>query len=119
MKWMKIAKATGIMVVHAIVMPISVFADSGFWTDREICRAAVKTYFFLDQAPTNATNQGEYFGFISAAGNIYTCRLDRERAVLRWLTESGEMMHSEVTRFRVSDGILTIKTDMGTNTFEK
>ncbi len=94
-------------------------ADTDSWAGRDICRAAVKTYFFLGEPPADATDQGEYFGFVSAAGNVYTCRLAGDRAVFRWLTKSGEPMRSELTRFRVSDGVLVIKTDMSTETFER
>ena len=94
-------------------------AGAGPWMERDICRAAVKTYFFLAKMPADAPDQGEYFGFVSAKGNVYTCRISGERAVFRWLTKSGEPMGSEVARFWVSDGVLVIKTDMSTKKFEK
>ena len=103
----------------AMLVALPALAGTGSWTERDICRAAVKTYFFLANMPADALDQGEYLGFVSAAGNVYTCRLAEERAVFRWSTKSGEPMRSEVTRFRVSDGVLTIKTDMSTKTFQK
>ena len=94
-------------------------ADTGSWAKRDICRAAVKTYFFLSKLPSDVADQGEYFGFTSAAGNVYTCRLVEDRAMFRWLTKGSQPMQSDVTRFRVSDGVLIIETDMSTRTFEK
>ena len=87
--------------------------------DREICRAAVKTYFFLGKKPADAGDSGEYFGFSSAAGNTYTCRIAGRRAEFRWVNTSGERMKSNSTRFRVSDGTLIVETDMKKETFEK
>lgn len=103
----------------AMLAALPALADTGSWTERDICRAAIKTYFFLGKMPANAPDQGDYFGFASTAGNVYTCRLAEERAVFRWLTRGGEPMHSKSTRFHVSDGVLVIKTDMSTKTFEK
>ena len=108
-----------IFAAAILLATLSATADAGAWTEREICRAAVKTYFFLGKLPADAADQGEYFGFVSAKGNVYTCRLAGERAVFRWLTKSGEPMRSELTRFRVSDGVLVIQTDVSIETFEK
>ena len=101
-----------LVVIHAVASPIIGSADSGFWTDREICRAAVKTYFFLDTKPTDTADSGEFFGFRSASGNVYTCRIEGTRTEFRWLNASGETMNSNSTSFRVLDDVLTIQTDM-------
>ena len=102
-----------------MLVTLPALADTGSWTERDICRAAVKTYFFLGKLPADAADQGEHFGFASAAGNVYTCRLAGERAVLQWRTKGGQPRHSEVTSFHVSDDVLVIKTDMSTKTFKK
>ena len=107
------------IIVVALLAALPALADADHWAERDICRAAVKTYFFLGTMPADAADQGEYFGFVSAKGNVYTCQVAGDRAVFAWLTKSDELMRSEVTRFRVSDGVLTIKTDMSTKTFEK
>ncbi len=112
MRRMIIAAAVSLAALPAL-------ADTDSWDDRDICRAAVKTYFFLKEPPADAADQEGYFGFVSAKGNVYTCRLAGERAVFRWLTKSGEPMRSEVTRFRVSGSVLVITTDMSTKTFKK
>jgi len=101
-----------LVAVHAIATPIVAFADSGVWTNREICRAAVKTYFFLDAKPTDTADNGEYFGFLSASGHVYTCRIEGTQAEFRWLNASGQSMTSKSTRFHVRDGTLTVSTDM-------
>ena len=108
---------TILVVVHAVVSPIAASADSGFWTDREICRAAVKTYFFLDIKPTDTVNSGQFFGFRDVSGNVYTCRVEGTRAALRWLNASVETMNSNSTMFRVLDNMLTIHTDMKEENF--
>ena len=100
--------------VHASVTPIAASSDSGVWTNREICRAAVKTYFFLDAKPTDTADSGQYFGFLSASGNVYTCRIEDTRAEFRWLNASGQTMTSKSTRFHVRAGMLTVYTDMVT-----
>ena len=108
------------VIAGAIVLAaLPALADMGSWTERDICRAAVKTYFFLKELPADAADQAEYLGFTSAAGNVYTCRLSGERAVFRWLTKGGKPMRSRLTRFHVSHGVLVIKTDMSSETFEK
>ena len=106
-----------LVVVHTVVSPIAVSADSDFWTDREICRAAAKTYFFLDTKPTDTTDSGQYFGFRSASGNLYTCRIQGERVEFRWLNKSGGTMNSNSTMFRVQGNVLTIQTDMKEEVF--
>ena len=98
--------------IHAIVTPIAAFADSGVWTNREICRAAVKMYFFLDARPTDTADSGRYFGFLSASGSVYTCRIEGIQAEFRWLNASGQTMTSKSIRFNVWDGILTVYTGM-------
>ena len=109
------------MIIAAAVSmaTLPALADTVSWDDRDICRAAVKTYFFLEKPPADVAGQGGYFGFVSAKGNVYACRLAGERAVFQWLTRNGEPMRSEVTRFRVSGGVLVIKTDMSTKTFKQ
>ena len=94
-------------------------ADSGFWTDREICRAAVKTYFFLRTKPVDAADNGGHFGFRSDRGNVYTFRIAGQRAEFRWFNSSGKRMKSDSTRFRVSDGTLVVETDMKKEIFGK
>ena len=101
-----------LVAVHATVTPIAAFADSGVWTNREICRAAVKTYFFLDAKPTDTADNGQFLGFLSASGNIYTCRIEGTKAEFRWLNASGQTMTSKSTRFHVRDGMLTVYTNM-------
>ena len=101
-----------LVAVHAIVTPIAASADSGVWTNREICRAAVKTYFFLDAKPTDTADSGQFFGFLSASGNVYTCRIEGTQAEFRWLNASGQTMASKSTTFHVRDGMLTVYTDM-------
>ena len=93
-------------------MSVAALADSGVWTNREICRAAAKTYFFLDAKPTDTADSGEYFGFVSASGYVYTCRIEGTQAEFRWLNASGQSMTSKSTRFDVRDGLLTVYTDL-------
>ena len=106
-----------VVAAHAGAPVFAASADSGMWADREICRAAVKTYFFLRTKPADAVDSGEYFGFRSAAGNVYTCRIAGQRAEIRWVNSSGKMMKSDSTRFRVSAGTLIVQTDMKEETF--
>ena len=108
-----------VVAAHAGAPSFTASADSGMWPDREICRAALKTYFFLRTKPANALDSGEYFGFRSTAGNIYTCRVAGQRAEFRWVNASGESMESDSTRFRVSAGTLIVQTDMMKETFGK
>ena len=101
-----------LVAAHAVLCPIAASADSGYWTDREICRAAVKTYFFLGIKPADAPDNGEFLGFRSASGNVHTCRVAGTRTQFRWLNASGETMHSNPTTFRLEGDTLTIRTDM-------
>ena len=106
-----------VVAAHAGAPVFAGSADSGMWADREICRAAVKTYFFLRTKPEDAVDSGEYFGFRSAAGNVYTCRIAGQRAEFRWVNSRGKMMKSDSTRFRMSADTLIVQTDMKTETF--
>jgi hypothetical protein len=94
-------------------------ATGGEWTDREICRAATKVYFFLSELPQDAPDQGEHMGFRSAESNYYTCRVDGGVADFRWINKSGEQMNSRVTQFEVQASTLTVKSDMQTEVFER
>ena len=100
------------VVVQAAVLPSGASAESEVWTDREICRAALKTYFFLDAKPSDTSDIGQFFGFISASGNVYTCRLEGARAEFRWLNDSGQTITSKSTTFHVLGNKLTVQTDM-------
>ena len=99
-------------VVSAVLSAVAASADSSFWTDREICRAAVKTYFFLRTKPADATDSDGLYGFRSAAGYTYACRIDETRVEFQWLNASGTALSSDSTTFSVLDNVLTIRTDM-------
>ena len=101
-----------LLITSATVLPIGAAADSGFWTNQEICRAATKTYFFLRDKPADAKDSDGFFGFRSEAGYIYTCRISGTRIEFRWVDASGATMRSDATTFRVSDDILFVHTDM-------
>ena len=116
---MRIIMLAILVASHAGALASTASADGNAWTDREICRAAVKTYFFLGKKPADAGDRGEYFGFSSATGNTYTCRIAGRRAEFRWVNTSGEKMKSDSTSFQVSDGTLIVETDMKKETFEK
>jgi len=112
--------AFAIVVAANVGAPVlTASADGGIWTDREICRAAAKTYFFLRTKPADTADSGGYFGFRSERGNVYTCRIAGQRAEFRWVNSSGQRMKSDSTRFRVSDDRLIVETDMKKETFEK
>ena len=59
-----------LVAAHAVLCPVAASADSGYWTDRQICRAAVKTYFFLGIKPAIAPDNGEFWIDYDAAANI-------------------------------------------------
>ena len=101
-----------LVAAHAVLCPIAASADGAYWTDREICRAAVKTYFFLGIKPADAPDKGEFLGFRSASGNVYTCRGAGTRTQYHWVNASGETMNSSSTMFRLEGDTLTIRTDM-------
>ena len=108
-----------VVAAHAGAPAFAASADGGIWTDREICRAAVKTYFFLDSKPADAADSGGYFGFRSDRGSVYTCRIAKQRAEFRWVNCSGQRMKSASTRFQVSDDSLIVQTDMNQETLER
>jgi len=99
-------------------LPLALPATAADWSPREICRAATKTYFFLDALPGDAADSGDRFGFRSAAGYIYTCRLDGNIAAFYWRNSSGQPMESRSTTFALAAGRLIVTTDLGTETFD-
>ncbi len=102
---------TGLAPVAVADAAVGRSENSG-WSDREICRAAVKTYFFLDTLPEDASGGGGRFGFRSAAGNLYACRIEGPVAVFDWVNKSGETMQSRSTTFAVSGPRLRIDSDL-------
>ena len=103
----------------AIMSPSLAAAQTGGWTERDICRAATKTYFFLREMPADTSDKGAYFRFVSNADNVYGCRVSGERAVFKWINNYYETMTSRSTTFHLSGNALIIKTDMKTERFEK
>lgn len=89
------------------------------WTDREICRAATKTYFWLRDLPKDATDQGQYMGFMSADRHYFTCRVDGQIADLRWSDQSSAPMRSRSTRVEIEKGRLTVRSDRKTERFTR
>lgn len=87
------------------------------WSDREICRAAVKTYFFLSILPTDAQSVEGYDGFRSQAGNLYGCAVSGDVTAFRWVNDSGSNMSSRSTRFTLSGSRLTVISDMQREVF--
>jgi len=106
-------------VFFAVGLVAATSAAAGEWTDREICRAATKVYFFLPELPQDAPDQGEHMGFVSAKNNYYTCRADGGVADFRWINKSGEQMTSRVTKYSVAGSSMTVESDLQTETFER
>ncbi len=91
------------------------------WPDREICRAAVNTYFTLEEMPVDSEDNGDFMGFESAAGYIYTCRLEDNIAILKWVNAMNYAMTSRATSFELNGNTLVV-TDNSvgvTKTFTK
>ena len=93
------------------------FAEVWEWSEREICRAAAKTYFFLDKMPADAPDSGDYFGFLSTKGNVYTCLIRGDEAHFRWINKSGDVMTSQSTKYVVTSKSLVVTTDMKVERF--
>lgn len=89
------------------------------WSDREICRAATKTYFWLNELPSDGPDQENYMGFMSAKHNYYTCRVDGNVAEFKWVNNSSEKMRSRSTRIEINGDRLTVESDMKTESFTK
>lgn len=89
------------------------------WSDREICRAATKTYFWLNELPSDGPDQGNYMGFMSAKRNYYTCRVDGNVADFKWVNKSSEKMRSRSTTIQINGNRLTVESDMKTENFTK
>jgi hypothetical protein len=89
------------------------------WSEREICRAATKTYFWLSDLPSDALDSGGYMGFASAEQNYYTCRVEGNVADLAWINRSAEDMRSRSTTFSIIGNALTVKSNMNTERFSK
>ena len=91
------------------------------WTEREICRAAVNTYFSLEKMPDDSEDNGDFMGFKSAAGYIYTCRLEGNIAILKWVNATNDAMISKKTSFKLNGNTLVVTDNsMGaTKTFTK
>ncbi len=105
-----------VFVIAIAVSATRVFAND-VWPDREICRAATKTYFWLKYLPSDAPDQGNYMGFRSAKQNYYTCRVDVDVADFKWINKSSEKMRSRSTEIEIDGSNLTIKSDMKTESF--
>ncbi len=91
------------------------------WTDREICRAAVNTYFSLKDMPVDSEDNGDFMGFESAAGYIYTCRLEDNIAILKWVNGTDDAMTSKATSFELNGNTLVVidNSTGSTKTFTK
>lgn len=87
------------------------------WNNREICRVAAKVYFFTSGMPNDARDSDGYFGLQGSDGIIYGCRIDGDQTSFRWVNSDGTTMTSNVTTFAVNDGLLTVKTDLMTESF--
>lgn len=106
-------------IVFAMILALSAtqtFADE-IWSEREICRAATKTYFWLKELPSDAPDEGVYMGFMSERQNYYTCRVDGDVADFLWVNKSFEKMRSQSTKFEINGSTLTVETDMKTENF--
>lgn len=99
------------------MMPLTATAESGNWTEREICRAATQVYFFLSSPPEDISIEEGEMHFISATGSIYQCRLTSSTAVLSWTNNSGKGMVSESTRYVVYGDKLQVNTDLSEKIF--
>ncbi len=114
-------RAIATTAVAALSIPQVSLAGQTPWTEREICRAAVNTYFSLEEMPVDSEDNGDFMGFKSAAGYIYTCRLEDNIAILKWVNATGDAMSSRKTSFKLNGNTLVVTDNsMGaTKTFTK
>jgi hypothetical protein len=105
-----------------LILLVTFLATQSFaateWSDREICRAAAKTYFWLSDLPSDAPDQNDYMGFRSAAQNYYTCRIDGNNVDFVWKNDASVDMRSQNTKFIVRGNELTVTTDLAAETFK-
>lgn len=88
----------GIAILFALTQSL---AAEG-WSDREVCRAATKTYFWLDKLPVDAPDKGDFMGFLSEKKNYYTCRINGDIADLSWVNMSSEKNEQSKHKGRIS-----------------
>ncbi len=88
------------------------------WNDVSICRAALKTYFFLKELPEFRNTQERLHIFESNSGNSYACSINGSVAEFIWLNQQGKTMTSKSTLFSFSNSNLEVISDMQTEIFE-
>ncbi|UMA63581.1 hypothetical protein LVO79_11080 [Roseivivax marinus] len=90
------------------------------WTSREICQAALKVYFLLDELPAHSEDSGVVHGFVSSSNSNYGCYLeDGQSPWLVWFNPEGENTVSTITTVRLEHDRMTVISDMATEVFHR
>lgn len=103
-----------------VLLATSVISGSAYasgWNDQAICRAAAKTYFFLNALPAEGPIKDDRYGLVSSSGNLYFCKVNSGTVEFYWKNKSGESMTSKSTKYSLSGDNLTVTTDMMNETF--
>ena len=108
-----------LLTVSFIAMTVTSSVAENAWSHREVCRAATKVYFWLNELPTDASDQDGFFGFRSAASNYYRCQVIGRSVHFSWLNDDADEMLDENTTYRIVNNRLIVTTDLTTDEFIK
>lgn len=110
-----LAAALALPLLAAPLLPAHAAGDA--WSEREICRAAIKTFFLLPELPTDdaAADFRDHMGFQGRNGIVtrqYACRVQEDRVAIRWFKENGDRKRDANTRWAREGDALVIRTQM-------
>lgn len=100
--------ALSALLCSALAAP-AVAAD---WSDRDICRAGIQTFFQLPEAPIDDASADfrDHMGFEGRNGIIrrqYACRVQKDRIAIRWFV-NGHRKRDARTTWEVDGDALLI-----------
>lgn len=104
-------------ILAAAIFPGPAFASQHTWTDTQVCRAAVASYFFLQHIPVYVGERKGAHTIADGGDHFYTCRARNGEARLSW-KEAGEFVQSKPILYVIQEYKLIVTTELGLRAFQ-
>ncbi|MGG7567421.1 hypothetical protein ACQ5SO_14815 [Rhodovulum sp. DZ06] len=96
----------------SLALALAAPAAAADWSERDICRAGIQTFFDLPEAPIDDASADfrDHMGFEGRNGIIrrqYACRVQKDRIAIRWFVD-GHRKRDARTTWEVDGDALVI-----------
>ena len=103
------------LALAAPLLLLAAPALSADWSERDICRAGIQSFFALPVPPRDHPKADfrDYMGFQGRNGIItrdYACRIQKNRIAIRWFVEGHRKRHAK-QKWHLDGDVLVVTLD--------